>query len=146
MRAAMNTVDPNRMTAQTQRYLARLQPDARRHVKRLRDIIRATAPRAVPVVSYGILAFRLDGRILVYYAGWREHVSLYPITDRIRRAHASALKGYETSKGTVRFPLDKPLPVRLVRQLVKARIAEVHKRNARLKPRARARTRSPISR
>jgi uncharacterized protein YdhG (YjbR/CyaY superfamily) len=129
----MNKVDPKRMTAQTQRYLARLRPDARRHVKKLRDVIRTTAPRAVPVVSYGILAFRLDGRILVYYAGWREHVSVYPITDRIRHAHAAALKEYKTSKGTVQFPLDKPLPVGLVRQLVKARIAEVRAMAARLK-------------
>jgi uncharacterized protein YdhG (YjbR/CyaY superfamily) len=111
--------------AQTQRYLAKLRPDARRHVRRLRDIIHTTAPRAVPVVSYGILAFRLDDRILVYYAGWRKHVSLYPITGRIRRAQASALKAHKTSKGTVQFPLAKPLPVALIRKLVKARIAEI---------------------
>jgi len=127
--------DTKHIAARMRRYLASLPPDSRRHVKKLREIVRGTAPGAVEVISYGIPAFRLDGRILVYYAGWREHVSVYPMTDAIRRAHASALKGYKTSKGTVQFPLAKPLPVRLVRQLVKARVADVGARNARAKTR-----------
>jgi len=121
--------DTKPVAAQMRRYLSSLVPDSRRHVRRLREIIRGVAPGAVPVMSYGMPAFRLDGRILIYYAGWREHVSVYPMTDAIRRAHAAALKGYKTSKGTVQFPLVKPLPVRLVRQLVKARVADVRARN-----------------
>ena len=121
---------PEGAAARTRRYLASLPPASRRHVKKLRDIIRATVPGAVPVISYGIPAFTLDGRVLIYYAGWREHVSVYPFTDAIRRANAKALKGYKTSKGTIQFPLDKPLPVRLVRQLVKGRIAELRARTS----------------
>ncbi len=113
--------------AQMRRYFASLPPDSRRHVKKLREIIRGVAPGAVPVMSYGIPAYKLDGRMLIYYAGWREHVSVYPMTDRIRRANAGALKGYTTSKGTVQFPLGRPLPVRLVQLLVKARVAEVRR-------------------
>lgn len=106
-------------------YLASLNPKARKAVRMLLAEIRAAAPAAVPVFSYRIPGFRLYDRQLLWCAGFARHVSLYPITTRIREANAAALAGYKTSTGTVQFPLTRPVPVVLARRLIKARVAEV---------------------
>ena len=110
--------------ARLREYFARLDPDARREVKVIRDAIRAAAPDATEAFAYGIPAFRLDGRPLVYYAAWKEHCSLYPITERTKRTLGDALAGHKTSKGTVQFPRTRKIPVALVKRLVRARVAE----------------------
>lgn len=116
---------PALVAAKRKAYFAALSPDARRAVKQLRDAIRASAPDAIEAFSYGIPGFRLEGRPLVWYAGFPHHTSLYPMTATIRRAHATALRGYKMSTGTVQFPLGTPVPVSLVKRLVRARLSEM---------------------
>lgn len=115
------------MIPQVRRYFASTPPKARAALKKIRAAIRSVAPRADEAFTYRIPAFKLHGRTLVWYAAFKNHCSLFPMTGAIRRKLAGSLKGYEMSKGTVRLPLAKPMPVGLVKKLVKARVAELHK-------------------
>jgi len=113
--------------SQVRSYFAATPPKARAALKKIRAAVRSVASGAEEAFSYRIPAFRLEGRPLVWYAAFKNHCSLYPMTGAIRRKLAAALKGFEVSKGTVRLPLAKPIPVGLVKKLVKARIIEMRR-------------------
>jgi uncharacterized protein YdhG (YjbR/CyaY superfamily) len=121
--------------AQIRAYLAAQPPATRRGLQAIRAAIRASAPKAVEAFSYGIPGFRLEDKTLVWYAGWKHHTSLYPITSAIRKTFSGELEGLKMSTGTVQFPLSAPVPVALVKRLVKARVAEVRAARAKVRQR-----------
>ncbi len=112
-------------------YLAKVPPEHRAVIERLRRTIWAAAPRAVEALSYGVPSVRQDGRGVVAYAAAARHGSPYPMSSAVFRAFAADLRAYECSKGTIRFPYDAPLPAGLVRRIVKARLAELAARGRR---------------
>lgn len=104
-------------------YLALLSAEKRTALEAIRRAIKSAAPKAEECISYQIPAFRLGGRMLVWFGAGASHAALHPGAAPIAACKAE-LKSYKTSKGTVRFPLDRRVPVPLVRKLVNARIAE----------------------
>lgn len=104
-------------------YLATVSDDQRAALEKLRRTIQAAAPKAEECISYSVPAFRLNGP-LVGFGASANHCVFYLMSGSTVAAHADELKGYDTSKGTIRFKPDKPLPAALVRKLVKARLAE----------------------
>ena len=104
-------------------YLAALSDDKRAALEKLRKTIRAAAPQAEECISYQLPAFRQNG-MLVGFGATANHCALYLMSSTTVKAYQDELKNYDTSKGTIRFQADRPLPAALVRKLVKARIAE----------------------
>ena len=120
MATKLNTIDE---------YLAALSDDKRAALEKLRRAIKAAAPKATECISYQVPTFRLNGRMLVSFGAAAKHCAFYPGAFPVA-THKAALKGYDTSTGTVRFPPEKPLPAALVSRLVKTRIAQHAKRFA----------------
>ncbi len=106
-------------------YMAALPSGSRAALDALRATIRAAAPGAVETISYQMPAFKADGRMLVWYAAFKRHCSLYPASRVVVDALGADLAPYVAGKGTIRFPLDRPIPVDLVRRIVEARLQEI---------------------
>jgi uncharacterized protein YdhG (YjbR/CyaY superfamily) len=105
------------------------QPQAAQVVlNRVRSAIRKALPRAEEVISYKIPAYKLRGGIVLYFAGWKEHWSLYPASQRLVAAFEDELAQYKVSKGTIRFPLSEPVPIRLVQDIAKFSANEAARR------------------
>jgi uncharacterized protein YdhG (YjbR/CyaY superfamily) len=104
-------------------YLARLPDDQRVALEKLRKTIRSAAPKAEECISYGLAAVRQDGP-LVAFGAWAKHVAFYPMSSKTLTTFKTELKNFETSKGTIRFYPERPLPAALVRKIVQARLAQ----------------------
>lgn len=108
-------------------YIASFPDDVQKILQEIRAVISDAAPEAVETISYDMPTFNLNGTYLIYFAGWKKHVALYPVSEKISRALSSELSGYKGTKGSVHFPLNKPMPVDLIRKITKLRIAEHQK-------------------
>jgi uncharacterized protein YdhG (YjbR/CyaY superfamily) len=107
-------------------YIASQPEDVQPVLERVRATIRRAIPKADEVISYQIPAYRLDGKHVVFFAGFKNHYSLYPANARVVAAFRKELEPYETNgKGTVRFPLTAPVPVRLISAIARFRAKEV---------------------
>ena len=106
-------------------YIA-MQPAAAQIVLgRVRGAIAKATPDAEECISYQIPAFKLHGRVLLYFAGWKEHYSVYPASDQMVAAFDGELDAYRVSKGTLRFPLSDPVPTKLIGRIAKFRAEEI---------------------
>lgn len=106
-------------------YIAARPEPARSVLARLRSTMKKALPKAEEVISYGIPAFKVGGRPVIYFAAWKQHYSVYPSTSAVVAAFKKELTGYHVSKGTIRFPFTEPIPLKLIRGIVRIRAREV---------------------
>ena len=110
-------------------YIAAQPLPARSVLRRVRATLRKALPGATEGISYRIPIYRLGGRMVLYFAGFRHHYSIYPATARVKRALGKELTGFVHSKGTLRFSLDEAVPTRLIARIAKLRAAEAAELN-----------------
>ena len=117
-------------------YIAAQPEPSRAALQQVRDVIRRALPGAEEIISYKIPAYRVHGGVVLYFAGWKQHFSLYPIGRRVTATLRDELSQYEfNNKGTVKFPFSEPVPAKLVERIARLRAEEVADRKAAAKPR-----------
>lgn len=108
-------------------YISIFPKDIQKILEEVRGTIKAAAPETEEKISYGIPTFTLNGKYLIYFAGWKNHISIYPIPTGSEAFNKQVSK-YVEGKGTLKFPLDKPLPLKLITKIVKLKVAEHRKK------------------
>ena len=121
-------------------YIAKQPPDVQAVLQRVRAVLRKALPGAEEGISYQIPTYQRDGAYVVYFAGWKQHYSLYPATERLVAAFKKDLAGYELSKGTIRFPLSEPVPAKLIERIARFMGKEAAERAKAKRTRGRRRT------
>ena len=104
-------------------YIKTFPQNVQEILEKVRQIIRKEAPEAVEAISYGMPTFKLNGKNLVHFAGWKEHIGFYPTPSGIEK-FKKELSHYQGAKGSIQFPLNQPIPYDLITQIVKYRIEE----------------------
>lgn len=103
-------------------YIQTFPPSTQEILQNIRRLIHEAAPQATEAISYNIPVFNQDGRYLVYFSGWKQHVSLYPIPDGDAEFQ-KLIKTYESGKGTLKFPLNKPIPYEVIKKVAQQHVA-----------------------
>jgi uncharacterized protein YdhG (YjbR/CyaY superfamily) len=112
--------------ASVDEYISRCDKPAQQVLRQVRRAIKTALPDADEVISYQIPAYRVNGRVAVYFAAWKEHYSVYPLTRKIETAFPREIARFETSgKGTIRFPFSEPVPVDLIKGIARLRAEDV---------------------
>lgn len=106
------------------KYIADFPPETQSRLREIRGAIADAAPGTEETISYGIPTFDLDGRHLVHFGGYAKHVGFYPGATTVGEAFSKELRPYKQGKGSVQFPLDRPMPLTLIRRMVAFRVAE----------------------
>ena len=106
-------------------YIASAPKESKAKLLELRKLLKSLAPKAEEGISYGMPAYKLDGKNLVCFAGYKHHIGFYPMSGSFLSAYQKDLKNYVTSKGAVQFPLEKPLPIGLIKKLLKGKMKEI---------------------
>jgi uncharacterized protein YdhG (YjbR/CyaY superfamily) len=112
------------MKSEVASYIARFPPKTRRILTKIRATIRRTAPGATESITYRIPTYKVNGRPLVYFAGFKSHIGLYPVTPDVKAHFKKDLAGYKGGKGTVRFPLDEAIPYGLITKIVRFKMKQ----------------------
>jgi uncharacterized protein YdhG (YjbR/CyaY superfamily) len=110
-------------------YIKTFPEDVQSILEKIRQTIRKEAPEAVETISYQMPAFDLSGRHLVHFAAWKNHIAFYPVPSGTE-SFKKELSPYITGKGTIQFPLGKPIPYNLVKKIVRSRIKENEQKNS----------------
>jgi uncharacterized protein YdhG (YjbR/CyaY superfamily) len=105
-------------------YIARAPKEVRERLEQMRAAIKRAAPKATEFISYGMPVYKYE-KPFIGFAAMKNHIGLYPMSGSFTAAHQEEVAGYKTSKGAIQLPLDKPVPLSLVRKIVKLRIAEI---------------------
>ena len=108
-------------------YLKTLPESTQEVLQTLRETIQKEAPETVEAISYGMPTFKFQGKNLIHFAGWKDHIAVYPTASKLE-AVADEVAQYRTGKGTLQFSLDKALPLDLIRRIVSIRIQEIEKK------------------
>ncbi len=114
MKSKINSIDE---------YIETFPEDTQKILKQVRRTIKAAAPEAGEKISYGIPTFTLNGKYLIYFAGWKNHISIYPIPIG-DEAFNKEISQYVAGKGTLKFQIDKPMPLKLISKIVNLKVAE----------------------
>jgi len=109
-------------------YIAGFPEETQKHLEQIRTTIKKAVPDAEEAISYGIPTFNLNGHYLIYFAGYKKHIGVYPVPGGNKEFEKDFARYYTSGKGTIQFPLDKSMPLGLIKKIVKFRVKKIRRK------------------